>query len=254
MEPSGTLADWREHVAEPCRNHPWLLFALCNAFAPPLLLPAGIDPGGFHVYGRSSRGKTLFLQVAASAWGCGADPAYSAERAYIRKWSLTVGAAEALAAAHNDGLLALDEIGVCAARDFAVLIYLLAGGQGRTPSRATVTCARPAPGAYGFSRAGNPSRQKTEEAKQTAHAGQLLRLIDLAIPETGLVESPSSAETQRRRTAIPWPTSRTGSNARAPPATVPPPPRLSSSSLPRTHTWTSYAPPCAPTSTPPLPN
>ena len=199
MEPSGTLADWREHVAEPCRAHPWLLFALCNAFAPPLLLPAGIDPGGFHVYGRSSRGKTLFLQVVASAWGCGADPAYSAERAYIRKWSLTVGAAEALAAAHNDGLLALDEIGVCAARDFAVLIYLLAGGQGKN----TLTSNRDLRETRSWrvwilSNGEISSRQKTEEAKQTAHAGQLLRLIDLAIPETGSSRVQVPAGAQRR--------------------------------------------------------
>ena len=107
MRPRGTLAQWQENVARPCEGNPILIFGLLAALAAPLLKHAGMDSGGFHLYGNSSTGKTTALQCAASVWGCGADPATS-DGSHIRKWHATANALEGIAAAHNDGLLALD--------------------------------------------------------------------------------------------------------------------------------------------------
>jgi uncharacterized protein (DUF927 family) len=70
--------------------------------------------------------------VGASVWGCGADPADAPEAAFIRKWNSTANALEGLAAAHTDGVMILDELQSCAAKDFGSVIYNLFGGQGKS--------------------------------------------------------------------------------------------------------------------------
>jgi putative DNA primase/helicase len=127
----GSLAQWQTFVAEPCKGNTILVFSACVAFAGPQLRFAGVDCGGFHLYGASSKGKTTALQVGASAWGCGAGPAISQD-SYIGRWNTTGNALEATAAAYNDRLLALDEMGTCDARDFGKVIYDLFGGKGKS--------------------------------------------------------------------------------------------------------------------------
>lgn len=181
---SGTLEDWWRHVAGSLRGNPLLIFSTSAAFAAPLLKAAGMDGGGFHLYGESSRGKTTALQVAASVWGNGADPAEAPGQAAIHRWNATRNGLEGLASAHNDGLLALDELGTCGGDDFGKIVYDLAGGQGK----ATMNVHRQ----------NNPVRswrvlvlstgeisgaRKIQETKGTAKAGQLLRFMD--IPITG---------------------------------------------------------------------
>ncbi len=132
MTASGSLSDWKEHVAVNCSGQPFLIFSLCTSLAGPLLKHARLDSGGFHFYGRSSHGKTTLAQVGASVWGCGADPADAPEAAFIRKWNSTANALEGLAAAHTDGVMILDELQSCAAKDFGSVIYNLFGGQGKS--------------------------------------------------------------------------------------------------------------------------
>ena len=131
MRTQGTLEAWQHKVASPLAGNPFLVFALSVSFAAPLLKPARLEAGGFHLYGRSSHGKTTAAQVAASVWGCGADPGAESDKAYIRRWNTTANALEGLAAAHNDGLLVLDEIGTSGTQDFGRLVYDLMGGQGK---------------------------------------------------------------------------------------------------------------------------
>ena len=130
MHTGGHLNQWKSAVASKCEHHPNLVFALSAAFSGPLLKLIGQDCGGFHFYGASSKGKTTLLQVAASVWGSGADPANS-DVSYISRWNTTGNALEATAAAHNDGLLCLDEMGTCDQRDFGKVIYDLFGGRGK---------------------------------------------------------------------------------------------------------------------------
>ncbi len=53
-----------------------------------------------------STGKSTVLRVASSVWG-GFD--------YLQSWRATSNGLEGIAAAHNDSLLCLDEIGEIAA-------------------------------------------------------------------------------------------------------------------------------------------
>lgn len=179
-----SLEDWQEAVALRCAGNPILVFALSVALAAPLLKAANMDGGGFHIYGASSRGKTTALQVAASVWGCGADPAEDPARTSIHRWNATRNGLEGLAAAHNDGLFALDELGTCNADDFGSVIYNLAGGQGKAAMDASRTLREPRAWRTMMLSTGELSAaSKIQESRRTAKAGQLLRLMD--IPITG---------------------------------------------------------------------
>lgn len=187
MRSQGTIGQWRKFVAEPCLDHPVLLFSLCTAFAGPLLKYASIDSGGFHLYGASSKGKTTALQVAASVWGPGADPANS-ESAYITRWNTTGNALEATAAAHNDVLLCLDEMGTCDARDMSKVVYDLFGGRGKSRlNKSSLLQATRTWRIQAFSTGEISLKQKIEEAGGIARTGQLIRMLDIPIND-GVVD------------------------------------------------------------------
>lgn len=119
---AGTLEQWQRQIGALCVGNHRLAFVVCTAFAGPLLHLLGAESGGFHLYGDSSGGKTTHLQVAASVWG---GPRL------VRSWRSTDNALESIAAAHSDGLLVLDEIGMCDPRIIGETIYMLGNGTGK---------------------------------------------------------------------------------------------------------------------------
>lgn len=118
---AGTLEGWREIAALSIGNSR-LSFALCAAFAGPLLRLAGLEGGGFSFEGSSSSGKTTALQIAASVWG-GPE--------HVRSWRATDNGLENIAVLHNDNVLILDEMGQVNGRVLAECAYMLANGQGK---------------------------------------------------------------------------------------------------------------------------
>ncbi len=178
----GSLLNWQMEVAALARDHPFLIFCICTAFAGPLLKVVGREGGGFHIYGRSSHGKTTAAQMAASVWGCGADPAESPIKAYIRKWNTTANGLEGLAAAHNDSILILDEAGTCNAKDFGKIIYDLTGGQGKVSMNSDRNLRKPRSWLSLILSTGEiPAKEKIEENGKTAKSGQILRMMDIPI-------------------------------------------------------------------------
>lgn len=119
---SGSLDQWQRHIGALCVDNHRLTFAVCVAFAGPLLQLLGQESGGFHLYGDSSGGKTTHLQVAASVYG---------GQRLVRSWRSTDNALESIAAAHSDGLLVLDEIGMCDPRIIGETVYMLGNGAGK---------------------------------------------------------------------------------------------------------------------------
>ena len=119
---AGTLEQWQQQIGALCVGNNRLAFVVCVAFAGPLLHLLGSESGGFHLYGDSSGGKTTHLQVAASVWG---GPRL------VRSWRSTDNALESIAAAHSDGLLVLDEIGMCDPRIIGETVYMLGNGTGK---------------------------------------------------------------------------------------------------------------------------
>jgi uncharacterized protein (DUF927 family) len=126
---SGDINDWRTQIGRLCVGNSRLLLAASMAFAGPLLRPTNNETGGIHLRGGTSIGKTTALQVAGSVCGGGGVAGY------IRQWRATTNGLEGVAAAHNDGLLVLDELGQISGRELADAIYMLANQSGK--SRAT---------------------------------------------------------------------------------------------------------------------
>lgn len=126
----GTFDAWQK-LAKMTEHSSRAAFALVAAFVGPLLRPLNEGGGGFHLFGRSSRGKTTLLRLAGSVWGGGGRDGF------VNAWLATGNGIEGLAADHNDVLLALDELTMMPPEQTADLYYMLANGQGKT--RATKT-------------------------------------------------------------------------------------------------------------------
>lgn len=124
LSQTGTLAAWRESVGRLAAGNSRPVFCLSLAFAAPLLELSGVDSGGFHLRGESSKGKSTAGIVAASVWG---NP-----KTYVRQWRATTNALEGLAQLHNDGLLVLDEINQAKEAEIGEAAYMLANGQGKS--------------------------------------------------------------------------------------------------------------------------
>ncbi|MCG7867299.1 MAG: DUF927 domain-containing protein [Candidatus Thiodiazotropha taylori] len=189
MKSKGSLALWQQHVAEPCKGNPYLVFSVCASFAAVIQRFVGSDNSGFHLYGNSSRGKTTALQVAASVHGCGADPGGAVET-YLLRWNATQNAMEGLAAAHNDGLLVLDEIGSCPAYDFGRTVYDLSGGQGKSRMNKNAVLNKQRRFRVLTLSSGEYSvLQKIEEMGKKAKAGQKNRFLDIPIEDAIVIET-----------------------------------------------------------------
>lgn len=119
-------AAWRERIGALCAGNSRLVFAVACAFAGPLLRPAGMESGGFHLRGDSSSGKTTALRLAASVNG---GPGY------MQRWRTTDNALEAIAAQHCDALLILDELAQVEGKVAGECAYMLANEQSK--ARAT---------------------------------------------------------------------------------------------------------------------
>lgn len=122
-QPKGSLADWQAHIARLAAGNSRLCLALGTAFAAPLMRLLDIEGGGFHLYGDSSDGKTTAAKVALSVWGAPDD--------LKTTWEGTGHGFANLAAARNDGLLVLDEIGQAAPRVVAHTAYSVINGTGK---------------------------------------------------------------------------------------------------------------------------
>lgn len=119
-------AAWRDRIGALCAGNSRLVFAVSCAFAGPLLRPASMESGGFHLRGDSSSGKTTALRLAASVNG---GPSY------LQRWRTTDNALEAIAAQHCDALLILDELAQVDGKVAGECAYMLANEQSK--ARAT---------------------------------------------------------------------------------------------------------------------
>lgn len=194
MEPRGSFEDWQKGVAAPTKGNPMLIFCLIAAFAGPLLRHLGGETGGFHFHGRSSQGKTTAMQVAASVWGNGAAPTSTSSATFIKTWRTTSNALEGIAAAHNDLILILDELGQCDVFDFQKVVYDLSAGQGKSRMMKDSSLAANRTWRTMYLSTGEISaREKMEIANKKAKAGQLLRLIDISTDD-GIIHDPHDME------------------------------------------------------------
>ena len=180
---SGTLEEWQRNVVSACIKKPITLFALGIAFAAPLMRLFDVDGGGFHFWGASSRGKTLLLQVAATVFGNGADPAQFPNGSLIQRWNTTANALEGTALAFNDLLLPMDELGTSNIKNFGQAIYQLSGGVGKQAMNANRDIRQLRTWRTHIISSGEHAITHEIEAKTgvQARTGQLIRFIDISV-------------------------------------------------------------------------
>ncbi len=172
MHELGALDDWRVQVAQPCEGNALMILALSHAFSGPLLSVLGRDGGGFHLRGVSSRGKSTLLGVAASVWGA---------PSFMQSWRGTDNGIEGIAAACNDSLLVLDEMHQVHPGVAGEIVYMLANGRGKLRMKSNGTAQDTRRWTVPVLSSGEISLEEhMAGGGRTMHAGQDIRLIDLA--------------------------------------------------------------------------
>lgn len=176
---NGTLAEWREHVAQLAQGHSKLVCAVSTAFAGQLLSPLEQQNGaGVHFVGKSSKGKSTALFLGCSVWG---KPSR-----FYRTWRATGNALEHTAYMHNDSFLALDEIGEIAnPKELGNIVYMLANGLGKARLSKHIT-AKPTFNWKLIFLSSGEENLKDIMAKQgqKAKLGQEIRLIDIDVNQS----------------------------------------------------------------------
>ena len=174
---SGTLEDWISRVGVFCQGNPLFQLAVQFALTPPLLAPCSQEGGGLHFYGPSSSGKTTLALVAGSV--CGGRPG----KGFLYQWRFTDNAIESIAARHNDGLLALDEISEAKSETVSQASYMLINGQGKERLRADATAKKPFRWRLNFLSTGEVATSEKIEAggRYKSMAGQEVRIINLPV-------------------------------------------------------------------------
>ena len=176
----GSLDDWRRHVATPAGSHRMLKFAISLSFAAALLKIARSESGGFHEYGDSSKGKSVSQSVAASVWGSG-----NPEGPYVQTWNKTLNAFEEACVRFCNAPLILDELGQASRPDLAKVPYAIAGGAGKGRLNRASEAMPIRQWRTLFLSSGEASFEAMVAKEQggDAHAGQLVRIIDIRIAE-----------------------------------------------------------------------
>ena len=174
-EARGTIEDWRDGVARLASGHALPVLVISAAVAGPLLDLAGIEGGGLHIHGQSSKGKTTLLQLAASVWGRGDGGGY------LRTWRATANGLEGAAAGATDTGLILDEVGQVDARDMAAALYALAKGTGKARASRDGGLREPKTWRVLTVSSGEvPVDGKlAEDRARKTRAGQLVRMLDI---------------------------------------------------------------------------
>ena len=171
----GTVEAWRDSIARLARGQVLPVLAISAALAGPLLQLAGMEGGGVHFWGHSSKGKTTLLQMAASVWGRGESGGY------VRTWRATANGLEGAAAGASDTALVLDEIGQVEAREVGAVVYALANGVGKARAARDGGLREPKTWRVVVISSGEITIEAklTEERGRRTRAGQLVRMLDI---------------------------------------------------------------------------
>ena len=122
---AGTAEEWAAEIAAPLQGNSNVALSLGTFFAAPVLEFAGEPGGGFHLFGRSTVGKTWASAVGQSVNGF---PHETADKTFGVSWGGTEAGTDALALERTDLGLPLDEITLAKPRTAEQVAYKVASG------------------------------------------------------------------------------------------------------------------------------
>ena len=127
---AGTLDQWKETIGKNAKHSSRVAFAVCTAFASPLLAFTNEGSGGFHFVGDSSKGKTTSLRAQCSVWAQVLEDAGEMKNT----WNATNNGLENLAKTHTDLPLIIDELGQGegAKLNIEQALYMIGNGAGKS--------------------------------------------------------------------------------------------------------------------------
>lgn len=201
---SGSLDEWKAILA-PFADHPLIVFGAVFGLAGPFASLAGIENGGVHLYGETSKGKSTAQQVCASCAGCGADPARSsAGPTLLQRWNVTQNAIEGVLAPNSGMTVVIDEIG---ANQDGLNLYNVFGG--RAKGRLNVGGSMRPQGNWSVQVLSSGelamSQHIEDTTNQRASGGQSIRMLDASVldvmelaVEAGAPPMPSAEEMSAR--------------------------------------------------------
>jgi hypothetical protein len=189
-ERQGTLAGWKQHVAEPARMSSRLAFAICLGLAGPLLRRTELHSFGVLVAGLSKSGKSTLQIAGGSVIGLGTED-------QLPSFDITDAGLSELLACSNDLLVPLNEEGLmagtaaeCTAR-LRRMAYVIAQASGTTYS----TRAHMSKHGAGSERrcivlaSGEESIDEVaQNAGQIRQPGAMIRFIDLPATRRGAMD------------------------------------------------------------------
>lgn len=193
MKERGTIEEWKENIVKKIADEPYLVFALSVAFAAPLSRFSGQGSAGFNLHQTTSKGKTTAVQVAATVYGNGIDPQWDGNASFVRTWNTTGNALEALAAAHNDCLFVMDEIGKCNEK-LGSLLYNLFGGQGKSRMDSNGNLRNRRDWNLLLLSTGEETVEAMIERDGKARGGQLIRFADIPIEDSVFLNQENPGE------------------------------------------------------------
>ncbi|CAO3449079.1 DUF927 domain-containing protein [Azospirillum largimobile] len=178
----GDFEVWQKDIAAVALFSHRLLAALCFGLASMLLALTTVETALIHLFGLSSKGKTICQLAALSMF-------QRAVKTELISWNLTPNALEEIAALHCDRLLVLDEAGLLfgsnpragveAAHDIA---FKLVGGNGRRRSRHFATASKTPDWSWRLMGLSSGEKSFTEMAAVAGIArleGEEVRIIDI---------------------------------------------------------------------------
>lgn len=174
LKSAGKLSDWQNGVARLAVGNSRLILALSLPFTGPLLQLVGGESGGCHLVGMSSIGKTVLARCAGSVTGGGGSTGN------VLPWRITSNGGEVTTASHNDGFMALDEIGQVEPHVIKQATYMLANGQGKLRADRSLLPRKPFEWHVVFLSTGEMTLEaKLSEAKLRLMAGEEVRFLNI---------------------------------------------------------------------------
>lgn len=180
---SGELDEWKRDIASLAEYSPILTLSMLSAFSGLLIRFTDVEPGGFHLFSESSKGKSSAAYMAASV--VGGQEAFNF-------WDMTEKAFEELAELHNDSILILDELKTIdsdpekAAQKAMARVYKISSGKGR--SRSVNYQSSVSRWNLVILSTGEVSlNENAQQGGGERYAGEMVRLVDVpAIVEDGI--------------------------------------------------------------------